>query len=81
MTVVSVPEVSARLTALRTGEADIATNIAPDQLAIVESDPALKVAGAATALFHMLILNQNHPKLQDPRIRQALRRPRGWAVG
>lgn len=70
--VVSVPEVSARLTALRTGEADIATNIAPDQLSVVENDPALKVAGAATALFHMLILNQNHPKLQDPRIRQAL---------
>ena len=70
--VVSVPEVSARLTALRTGEADIATNIAPDQLAIVENDPALKAEGAATALFHMLILNQNHPQLKDARIRQAL---------
>jgi peptide/nickel transport system substrate-binding protein len=70
--VISVPEVSARLTALRTGEADIATNIAPDQLATVEGDPALKAEGAATALFHMLILNQNHPKLRDPRIRQAL---------
>lgn len=70
--VISVPEVSARLTALRTGEADIATNIAPDQLATVEGDPALKAEGAATALFHMLILNQNHPTLRDPRIRQAL---------
>lgn len=70
--VISVPEVSARLTALRTGEADIATNIAPDQLVTVESDPALKVEGAPTALFHMLIMNQNHPKLKDPRIRQAL---------
>lgn len=70
--VISMPEVSARLTALRTGEADIATNIAPDQLSMVENDPEMKAEGAATALFHMLILNQNNPKLQDPRIRQAL---------
>lgn len=70
--VIRVPEVSARLTALRTGEADIATNIAPDQLSIVDSDPAMKAEGAATALFHMMIMNQNHPKLKDPKIRQAL---------
>lgn len=72
VTVIRVPEVAARLTALRTGEADIATNIAPDQLAQVEADAALKAQGSATALFHMMILNQNHPKLKDPRIRQAL---------
>ncbi len=71
-TVIHVPEVSARVTALRTGEADIATNIAPDQLAMVEGDANIKAEGAATALFHMLILNQNHEKLADPRIRQAL---------
>lgn len=72
VTILHVPEASSRLTALRTGEAQIATNVAPDQLALLENDPNLKVEGAATALFHMMIMNQNHPDLKDPRIRQAM---------
>jgi len=70
--VIHVPETASRLTALRTGEADIATNIAPDQLALIESDPAVHTVGGQTALFHMLIMNVNHPRLEDPRIRQAM---------
>ena len=70
--VLAVPETASRLTALRTGEADIATNIAPDQLQLIESDPTLKAEGSVTALFHVMIMNANHPKLTDPRIRQAM---------
>jgi peptide/nickel transport system substrate-binding protein len=72
VTVVHVPEVASRLTALRTGEAQIATNIAPDQLALIAADPNLKTEGMLTPLFHVLIFNANHPKLEDPRIRKAL---------
>ena len=71
-TVVQIAETASRLTALKTGEADIVTNIAPDQLMLIENDPELKTAGSATALFHVMIMNMNHPKLQDPRIRQAM---------
>ncbi len=71
-TVRHVPEVASRLTALRTGEAHIATNIPPDQLAAIEADPGLKAESAQTALFHMMIMNVNHPKMQDARIRRAL---------
>lgn len=71
-TVVQIAETASRLTALKTGEADIVTNIAPDQLSLIESDPNLKTEGSATALFHVMIMNANHPKLQDPRIRQAM---------
>jgi len=71
-TVQLVPEVASRLTSLKTGEADIATNIAPDQLALIEGDADLKAEGMLTPLFHVMILNQNHPKLKDARIRQAL---------
>lgn len=71
-TVRHVPEVASRLTALRTGEADIATNIAPDQLALIEADPAMKAVGSNTALFHVIIFNANHPQMRDPRIRRAL---------
>ncbi|WP_121062668.1 ABC transporter substrate-binding protein [Chachezhania antarctica] len=70
--VVQISETASRMTALRTGEADIITNIAPDQLSLIERDPELKTAGSATALFHVMIMNQNHPKLEDPRIRQAM---------
>lgn len=72
VTVTRVPEVASRLTALKTGEADLITNIAPDQLALVEAEPGMHAAGRATALFHVMIMNVNHPRLKDPRIRQAL---------
>ncbi|MCB9948043.1 MAG: ABC transporter substrate-binding protein [Rhodospirillaceae bacterium] len=70
--VTHIPETASRITALRTGEIDIATNIAPDQLALIENDPGMHAVGAVTPLFHVMIMNVNHPQLQDPRIRQAL---------
>ncbi|QPM90599.1 ABC transporter substrate-binding protein [Pseudooceanicola algae] len=71
-TVVQISETASRITALKTGEADIVTNIAPDQLALIDNDANLKTEGSATALFHVMIMNQNNPKLEDPRIRQAM---------
>ena len=70
--VVQIAETASRVTALKTGEADIITNLAPDQLSLVDSDPNLKTEGSATALFHVMIMNQNHAKLKDARIRKAL---------
>jgi len=72
VTVRHMPETASRITALKTGEADIVTNIAPDQLDLIAADPALKATGSATALFHVMIMNTNHPTLKDPRIRQAM---------
>ncbi len=71
-TVVHIPETASRITALKTGEADIVTNIAPDQLDLINADANLKTEGSATALFHVMIMNVNHPNLTDPRIRQAM---------
>lgn len=71
-TVIRIPETVSRITALKTGEVDIVTNIAPDQLALINADPNLKTEGSATALFHVMIMNVNHPVLKDPRIRQAM---------
>jgi len=72
VTVQQIPETASRVTALKTGEADIITNIAPDQLGLIENDPKLTAVGSATPLFHVMIMNVNHPKLKDPRIRQAM---------
>lgn len=71
-TVKRIPETASRITALKTGEIDIATNIAPDQLDLINADPNLKTEGSATALFHVMIMNVNHPNLKDPKIRQAM---------
>ncbi|MGM0583804.1 MAG: ABC transporter substrate-binding protein [Pseudomonadota bacterium] len=71
-TIVQIAETASRVTALKTGEADIITNVAPDQLSQIDSDPSLKTEGSATALFHVMIMNENHPKLEDPRIRKAM---------
>lgn len=71
-TVIRIPETASRITALKSGEADLITNLAPDQLALIGADPALKAAGSVTPLFHAMIMNMNHPKMRDPRIRRAL---------
>lgn len=57
---------------MKTGGADIITNIAPDQLALIKGDSNLRMVGSATPLFHVMIMNVNHPKLREPRIRQAM---------
>lgn len=71
-TVIRIPETASRITALKTGEADIVTNIAPDQLDLINADQKLRTEGSATALFHVMIMNVNHPNLKDPKIRQAM---------
>lgn len=70
--VTRIPETASRITALRTGEADLITNVAPDQLSLIDSEPNMKAVGAPTALFHVMIMNQNHPVMKDARIRRAL---------
>jgi peptide/nickel transport system substrate-binding protein len=72
VTLKRIPELSARITALKTGEADIVTNVPPDQIKTIESDAKLKVQGMVTPLFHVIIYNTQHPKMADKRIRQAL---------
>ena len=67
-----IPELSARITALKTGEVDLITNVPPDQIATVDADPRLKVEGMVTPLFHVIIFNTQHPQMRNPKLRQAL---------
>jgi len=66
-----IPELAARITALKNGEVDLITNVPPDQLAVIDSDPNLKTEGMQTPLFHVVFFNSNHPKMTK-KIRQAL---------
>lgn len=70
-TLTRIPEISARITALKNGEVDIITNVPPDQIAQIEADKKLKVAGMVTPLFHVIIFNTQNPKMTRE-LRQAL---------
>jgi peptide/nickel transport system substrate-binding protein len=72
VTLRGIPEMASRITALRNDEVDLITNIPPDQVATVESDPSLKVEGETTAVFHLVIYNTQNPVMRDKRLRQAL---------
>lgn len=67
-----IPELSARLTALKNGETDIITNVPPDQLSALEGDTKIKAVGMVTPIFHVVIFNTQNPKMANPKLRQAL---------
>lgn len=67
-----IAEMATRTTALANGEVDLITNVPPDQIDAISSNPALKVEGDVTPLFHVVVFNARNPKLADKRIRQAL---------
>jgi peptide/nickel transport system substrate-binding protein len=66
-----VPEVSARIAGLVSGEYDIAVNIPPDQVPVIESYPDLKVERIVLDNSHVLRLFPYGP-LADKRVRQAI---------
>ena len=71
VTFVEVPEVSARIAGLVSGEYDIAVNIPPDQIPVIEGYDDLKVEQIVLDNTHMLVFFNTGP-LQDKRVRQAL---------
>ncbi|WP_374445244.1 ABC transporter substrate-binding protein [Stella sp.] len=68
----AAPEVAARLTGLETGRYGIATDLPPDQLDRVAARPELEVAGGPIGNHRVLVFDQRHPVLRDPRVRRAL---------
>lgn len=71
VTFVQVPEVSARIAGLVSGEYDISVNIPPDQIPTIESYDDLKVEQIVLDNTHMLVFFTTGP-LEDKRVRQAL---------
>jgi peptide/nickel transport system substrate-binding protein len=68
---VEVPEVSARINMLRTGEADFACDIPPDQIEGIEADRKFEVQGGTILNHRVSTFNQSHPVLKDARVRRA----------
>lgn len=68
----TIPEASSRIAALQTGEANIITNVSPDLVGQIESNPELSLEPIPSARFVFVTINANEPPLDDSKIRQAL---------
>ncbi|EPX83452.1 ABC transporter substrate-binding protein [Salipiger mucosus] len=71
VTFVQVPEVSARIAGLVSGEYDISVNIPPDQIPVVEGYDDLKVEQIVLDNTHMLVFFNDGPTAHKA-VRQAL---------
>jgi len=70
------PDPSAQLLGLQRGDIDIARTLAPDQLAALGKDPAYVLMTQPKSYINYIALNQGHPMLSRPQVRQAIK----WAV-
>lgn len=70
------PDSAAQLLLLQKGDIDIARSLAPDQLKQLADNPAFTKTGASKASLAYIAMNQKHPMLAKPEIRQAIK----WAI-
>ena len=69
-------EPSAQLLGLQKGDLDIVRNLTPDQLTTLAKDPAYTLVASPKSYINYLALNQSHPVLSKPQVRQAIK----WAI-
>ena len=66
-----IPEVPARINALRSGAVQFACDIPPDQIGGIEADRAYEVQGGTILNHRLTVFDQNHAALRDARVRRA----------
>ena len=67
-----IPEDFPRIVALDKGEADVITNVPPDQIKAIESGRLTRVVSTPATRFVAFNMNSTQPPLSDKRVRQAL---------
>jgi peptide/nickel transport system substrate-binding protein len=67
-----VPEASARVNGLLSGEYDLACDILPDQIATIEATGRFAVRGGPVPNHRIINFDKHHPALADPRVRLAM---------
>ena len=67
-----IPELSARIAGLVSGEFDLVTNVPPDQLQVLSGYPDIEPRSVVLANSHLLTFDERGPATSDKRIRQAL---------
>jgi peptide/nickel transport system substrate-binding protein len=68
---VAVPEVATRINGLLAGQFDFICDVPPDQIPGIEKNPKFEVLGSTIVNHRLTVFDKNHPRLADPRIRQA----------
>ncbi len=68
---VVVPEVATRINGLLAGQFDFICDVPPDQIPGIEKNPKFEVLGSTIVNHRITVFDKNHPKLIDPRVRQA----------
>ena len=69
---VEMPDVAARINALRAGDVHFACDIPPDQIGEVERNPKLQVQGGRINNIRLTIFDKHHPVLANPLVRRAM---------
>ena len=67
-----VPEFSARIAGLATGEYQFITEVPPDQIKKVDEMDGVEAVGSPIRNIRGIIFDETNERLEDPRIRQAL---------
>lgn len=71
-----IPDPSAQLLQLTRGDLDIARNLGADQIRSLANNPAFRVQPSRKASLMYIAMNQRHPALAKPQVRQAIK----WAI-
>ncbi|MBK1787515.1 ABC transporter substrate-binding protein [Prauserella cavernicola] len=72
LTIRSIPEVAARVTALETGELDAVWGISDDQLTQLTSNPEVQIVSASGSAVITMWMNASTPALGTAEVRRAL---------
>ena len=67
-----VPEVASRVNGLRTGEYDLACDLPPDQIQVVQGSSRHEVVGRAITNHRVTAFDKTHLTLRDARVRRAI---------
>ncbi len=67
-----VPEPAAQRLLIEKGDADIARDLTPDQIASIAGDKDVKIVASPQATLHYIGLNVKNPSLANPKVRLAL---------
>ncbi len=71
--IVDFNDQTGRLQALQAGQIDIAPNLPPEQLALLQADPRFQVVASETDAWQSLDMNTSKTPFDKPQVRQAFR--------
>ena len=72
MTFKVIPDSNAQLAQLLSGDLDLISVGNPETVERIKSNPNLKIDLATANIYYFVALNQDDPRFQDVRVRQAL---------